>query len=173
MHYVKIKSGKRGLAVRLYLMLLDGRRRRLGEFWEYLVAAINPATAARTTVRRQKGGADMAMHDPNNAVAEGQQVMIKACLSHMDSNGLMVVERPEAKPRGDNSTPYYDARDVYVQLTPLGMRRIMDGSNGVWSKMISELYLGLMQDKLLVSIEYIGGYGQTEEDQGQEQLEVS
>lgn len=167
--HIKGIARKRGLTPRLYLFLADGEPHYVGEFYDWLVDAVEPPAAIRKYLNsisgNRRGNTQLmtrqrrATEDPEWVVAEGRRSTILTTIHHCTSEGFVnIVYKPEPEERDVHlrgSVGFIDPRKMILQLTEKGRQHFLTG-DGVFTKCVSELLIGLSAGKLHLSVRCSG-----------------
>jgi hypothetical protein len=162
---IKSKPAKRGMLVRVLLCLADRQVHEVAEFYNYVAEALSPQIAVKAYLRggghsdgrkytanefRRKA----ADNDPEMAQAEGCRVEVMRCVKNGEKRGLLSVAWPDREKRNERGhSGFLDIKKAMVSLTDDGWKHLLTGE-GIYAKVVAELYLGLAASKLKLFVKY-------------------
>jgi hypothetical protein len=146
---------KRGIAVRLYLMLLDQKEHIFDEFYDWAIESIEPQMATRAYQRTHKKF-DVNSVSLEEQLDEGRRIIAVCTLHHMIKRKTLKVTFPEKEaPRHEKSRGYWDLRKCTLQLTKEGLQQVLFGY-GIFTKMMAELHTAYQRGRVGFNITYLG-----------------
>jgi hypothetical protein len=133
---------KKGTLPRLYLLLMDGKKKTLRECFSWATELISLQVAVRTysrcgsnALRTQK-----ALLHPEEASMEGKVEELWKSVWYASKNGWIGIDVCGS-----------DKLDFVVWLTSKGLSNIFD-RKGLWTRMMNELGCGLRMGRISLSV---------------------
>lgn len=150
----KKQPAKRGVANRLYLMLLDQEWHEISEFYSFLMEAIDPQMAVRAYLRRGLHNKREPTIPLEDQVREGKENAFKSILWNLLRKGnIEVIKPPKVRRNTHSSTGWLDISKMKVRLTDVGFSHLLGEWNKcAWGRLTADLFLGLKFGKIKVSV---------------------
>ena len=149
-----VQAKKRGSFVRILLMLIDGNKHVVNDFYDWVAESYDPRMAVSQFKKRNiQLGDSWPLEDQ---IAEGRRIKVHNALFNMEKDGFITVVWPNREaPRFSKSHGHIDPRKCVIQLTEGGMKHVLE-SHGIFVKMMSELHGGIRNSRLKMSVGYLG-----------------